>query len=76
MGLAQDKLGNAALAEKSYLAATRIKHNEKTAWQGLVNLYEKQGGQKIEEYRDVVLKLGQIFADAYVLPSGTQADTG
>ncbi|KKA20304.1 Translation repressor/antiviral protein Ski3 [Rasamsonia emersonii CBS 393.64] len=39
LGLAQDKLGKPDQAEKAYVAATRIKDNDKTAWQGLINLY-------------------------------------
>ncbi|QKX57384.1 uncharacterized protein TRUGW13939_04496 [Talaromyces rugulosus] len=63
LGLAQDKLEKSDEAEKAYLAATRIKDNDKTAWQGLVNLYEKQGNKKLDEYQAATLKLGEIFAD-------------
>ncbi|KAL4870777.1 hypothetical protein BDV12DRAFT_43928 [Aspergillus spectabilis] len=63
LGLAHDKLNNYNEAEKAYLAATRIKSDDKTGWQGLISLYEKQGNQKLEQYLDVVLKLGQVFAD-------------
>ncbi|KKK25027.1 hypothetical protein P175DRAFT_0445741 [Aspergillus ochraceoroseus IBT 24754] len=63
LGLAQDKLHNSKEAEKAYLAATRINSDEKTAWQGLISLYEKQGNQKLEQYREAALHLGQVFAD-------------
>ncbi|KAL4779820.1 hypothetical protein BJX76DRAFT_339793 [Aspergillus varians] len=63
LGLAQDKLNHFLEAEKAYLAATRIKGDDKPAWQGLISLYEKQGNQKLEQYREVVLKLGQVLAD-------------
>ncbi|EED12393.1 translation repressor/antiviral protein Ski3, putative [Talaromyces stipitatus ATCC 10500] len=63
LGLAQDKLGKPDAAESSYLAASRIKENDKTAWQGLITLYEKQGSKKVDAYRDVVLKLGHILAE-------------
>ncbi|KAL2800774.1 hypothetical protein BJX66DRAFT_331716 [Aspergillus keveii] len=63
LGLAQDKLNRTHDAEKAYTAATRIKGDDKTAWQGLISLYEKQGNQKLEQYREVVINLGQIFAD-------------
>jgi superkiller protein 3 len=63
LGLAQDKLNRTQDAEKAYFAATRIKGDDKTAWQGLISLYEKQGNQKLEQYREVVINLGQIFAD-------------
>jgi len=66
LGLAQDKIGKNDEAEQAYLAATRIKDSDKTAWQGLVALYEKQGSKKLNGYRDATLKLGEIFAEAYV----------
>lgn len=65
LGLAQDKLGKTEEAESSYLAASRIKDKDKTAWQGLITLYEKQGSNKIDAYRDVTVKLGQILAEKY-----------
>jgi superkiller protein 3 len=52
-------------AEEAYSAATRIKDNDRTAWQGLIGLYEKQGGSKLDAYHEAVLKLGKIFADRY-----------
>jgi tetratricopeptide (TPR) repeat protein len=65
LGLANDKLNQYEAAEEAYLAATRIKGNDRIAWQGLINLYEKQGGSKLDVYHDAVLKLGKIFADRY-----------
>ena len=65
-GLANDKLNRLEEAEKAYLAATRIKDNDRTAWQGLISLYEKQGSQKLDSYHEAVIKLGKIFADKYV----------
>ncbi|EPS26932.1 hypothetical protein PDE_01872 [Penicillium oxalicum 114-2] len=63
LGLANDRLNEFAASEQAYLAATKIKQSDRTAWQGLINLYEKQGGSKLDAYHDAVLKLGQIFAD-------------
>ncbi|KAL4901386.1 hypothetical protein BDW74DRAFT_160376 [Aspergillus multicolor] len=63
LGLAQDKLNHFLESERAYLAATRIKGDDKTAWQGLISLYEKQGNQNLEQYREVVIKLAQVFAD-------------
>lgn len=63
LGLANDKLNLNDASEQAYLAATRIKDDDRTAWQGLVSLYEKQGSAKLDAYRNVVLKLGQILAD-------------
>jgi superkiller protein 3 len=65
LGLAHDKLGKPDEAELSYLAASRIKDKDKTAWQGLITLYEKQGSNKLDAYRDVTVKLGQILAEKY-----------
>lgn len=66
LGLAQDKLNKNSEAEKAYLSATRIKDNDRTAWQGLINLYEKQGGHKLDDYRNAAVKLALIFAEEYV----------
>lgn len=65
LGLAQDKLNKNAEAEQAYLAATRIKGDDRTAWQGLINLYQKQGSYKLDSYREAVLKLGQVYAEVY-----------
>lgn len=64
LGLAQDKRNENAESEKAYLAATRIKESDRTAWQGLINLYQKQGSHKLDAYREAALKLGKIYADA------------
>lgn len=52
-------------AEKAYLAAIRAKDNDRTAWQGLINLYEKQGGNKLDAYRDAAMKLALLFGEEY-----------
>ncbi|RHZ51919.1 SKI complex subunit tetratricopeptide repeat protein SKI3 [Aspergillus thermomutatus] len=64
LGLALDKLNKNEESERAYLAATRAKADDKTAWQGLINLYEKQGGFKLDAYHEAALRLGQIFAEA------------
>ncbi|OJJ48634.1 hypothetical protein ASPZODRAFT_61521 [Penicilliopsis zonata CBS 506.65] len=64
LGLALDKLNRIEESEKAYLAATRLNENDRTAWQGLVKVYERQGGQKLEDYRTAVLRLAHIFAEA------------
>ena len=65
LGLANTKLNKDEDAEKAYLTAVKIKPDDRTAWQGLISLYEKQGSQKVEAYRDAVLGLGQIFENRY-----------
>lgn len=67
LGLANDKLNRNDASEQAYLAATRIKGDDRTAWQGLLTLYEKRGSAGLDAYREVVLKLGQILADKYAL---------
>ncbi|KAJ5965506.1 hypothetical protein N7481_012220 [Penicillium waksmanii] len=63
LGLAYDKQNKTEEAEQAYLAATRIKDSDRTAWQGLVTLYEKQGNSKLDPWHDAALRLAQIFAD-------------
>ncbi|KAJ5820130.1 antiviral protein (Ski3) [Penicillium riverlandense] len=63
LGLAYDKLNRNDDSERAYLTATRIKPGDRTAWQGLISLCEKQGSHKLDAYREVVLRLGQIFAE-------------
>jgi superkiller protein 3 len=67
LGLAYDRLNNNAEAESAYSAATKINADDKTAWQGLVSLYEKEGGCEHDGYRQAVIALGNIFADGYAL---------
>ncbi|KAJ5555165.1 hypothetical protein N7461_003635 [Penicillium sp. DV-2018c] len=63
LGLAHDRLNNDAEAERAYSAATKINADDKTAWQGLVSLYEKRGGCEHDGYRQAVIALGKILAD-------------
>ncbi|GCB25283.1 superkiller protein 3 [Aspergillus awamori] len=63
LGLALDKLNKNTEAERAYLSAIRVKENDKTAWQGLINLFEKQGTHKLDSYRDAVIRLGQVYAE-------------
>ncbi|EQL38541.1 hypothetical protein BDFG_00124 [Blastomyces dermatitidis ATCC 26199] len=64
LGLALDKLNNFEGAEASYLAATAIKDDDRTAWQGLLTLYEKKDGKYLDQYRKAVTRLCQILAAA------------
>lgn len=59
-------MGNYAEAEKAYESATRIgsSKNEPQAWQGLIQVYEKQGGgEKVGAYQYAALKLAGIYQD-------------
>ncbi|KAH8819703.1 hypothetical protein F5884DRAFT_815815 [Xylogone sp. PMI_703] len=61
LGFALEKLNKLNNAEKAYIAATKIKESDPQAWQGLIKLYEKQGSNKIDEYRVATLRLAQIY---------------
>jgi len=60
-------LNKNADAEIAYLGATRIKADDRAAWQGLVSLYDKQGSSKLDSYHNVVVQLGKLFADRYAV---------
>ncbi|KAJ5192545.1 hypothetical protein N7449_008687 [Penicillium cf. viridicatum] len=63
LGLACDRLNRNHDAENAYNAALGINPNDRTAWQGLVSLYEKQGGCDHGGYHKAVIALGKIFAE-------------
>ncbi|KAI1959371.1 Superkiller protein 3 [Ophidiomyces ophidiicola] len=61
LGLALDKLNNADASERAYIDAIKIKDDDKTAWQGLINLYGRLGSSKVDEYATAVKGLCHIF---------------
>ncbi|TGO64961.1 hypothetical protein BOTNAR_0082g00030 [Botryotinia narcissicola] len=61
LGFAYSKQAKYSEAEKAYDAATKIKEGEPQAWQGLIQLYEKQGGSRVEQYQTAALQLAQIY---------------
>ncbi|KAM5432995.1 Superkiller protein 3 [Microsporum canis] len=63
LGLAREKLNEHDASEKAYGSAIKIKNSDKTAWQGLIALYESQGPKRIESYGKAVVRLCNIFAD-------------
>ncbi|KAF3891495.1 Translation repressor/antiviral protein Ski3 [Trichophyton interdigitale] len=63
LGLAREKLNEYDASEKAYESAIKIKDSDKTAWQGLVALYESQGRKRLEAYETAVERLCNIFAD-------------
>jgi hypothetical protein len=67
LGLACDRLNKNHDAENAYHAALGINPNDRTAWQGLISLYEKQGGCDHAGYHKAVIALGKIFAEKYAL---------
>ena len=60
LGFALSKQNKYAEAEKAYDAATKIKDSDPQAWQGLIQLYEKQGSEAVGRYQTAVLKLAAI----------------
>ena len=67
LGLALDRQNQNDASEAAYKEATRIKIGDQLAWQGLVTLYEKQAGQKLDDYHSATLHLAEIFMQEYVL---------
>ncbi|KAL6721232.1 Superkiller protein 3 [Lecanora helva] len=63
LGLAYDKQNRNEDSEKAYKTAIRSKTNEPLAWQGLLTLYEKQHGEKLDVSHDAALTLGKIYME-------------
>lgn len=61
LGFAYSKSSKYSEAEEAYNAATKIKEGEPHAWQGLIQVYEKQGGFRIGQYQIAALRLAQIY---------------
>ncbi|RDL31795.1 TPR-like protein [Venustampulla echinocandica] len=61
LGFALSKQNNYTDAEKAYDSATKIKESDPQAWQGLIQVYEKQGGEAVGRYQVAVLKLAAIY---------------
>lgn len=66
LGLALEKLGRYIDAEPAYKVAIGSKPKGALAWQGLISLYEKQAGHKLDDYHEAVLHLGEIYMQEYV----------
>ena len=60
LGRALEKLDQDKDSEEAYKIAVRIKDRDALAWQGLVGLYEKQAGKKLDEYHDAAVRLAEI----------------
>ena len=63
LGLAYEKQGQLEASETAYRSAIKLKDKDPLAWQGLVSLYEKQAGKRLDEYRDVAARLAEIFME-------------
>src|ERR1700753_213763 len=62
LGFAREKLGDLDAAEKALLRAATVKPEDLQAYKGLVTLYEKQGGVKLDQYHDAAFRLAEIYA--------------
>jgi superkiller protein 3 len=63
LGFARDKLGQNDEAEKAYQLALSIKPTDPQALKGLIALYEKQHGTKLDQYHEAVTQLAEIYAE-------------
>ena len=63
LGKAQEELGDLVAAEKALQSASRVKPDDVQALKGLLGLYERQSGGKLDEYHQTVLALATIYAD-------------
>ena len=67
LGLAMEKLDRHDDAARAYQTAIAGKSNDPLAWQGLINLYEKQGQQKVDDYHRAALKLAELYMEAWAI---------
>ena len=63
LGKAQEELGDLTAAEKALQSASRVKPDDAQALKGLLGLFERQGGAKLDEYHQTVLALATIYAN-------------
>ena len=57
----QEKYDDAA---ETYQAAAKSKPEDSQAWLGLCSVFEAQGSQKVDEYRDAAVKAAEVFGNA------------
>ncbi|KAF2481457.1 hypothetical protein BDY17DRAFT_301374 [Neohortaea acidophila] len=56
--------GNPDEAASTYDAAAKSKPDDSQAWLGLCSVYESQNSQRVDEYREAVIKVALLFAKA------------
>ena len=66
LGLALEKQNQDDESEQAYNVAAKAKPSDPLVWQGLITLFEKQGGLRLREYHDAALHLAKIYMEAYV----------
>ncbi|KAH8886484.1 TPR-like protein [Thozetella sp. PMI_491] len=59
-----DKKNKPDESEAAYLNAAKLKAKDSQAWQGLIQLYQKQGAKKLKEYQHAALQLALIYHEA------------
>ncbi|CAG8954884.1 hypothetical protein HYFRA_00008571 [Hymenoscyphus fraxineus] len=64
LGFAHSKQSNYVEAEKAYNAATNLKKDDPQAWQGLIQVYQQQGGEAVGRYQVAAVKLAEIYQAA------------
>lgn len=64
LGRAYEKQGKLDDAAEAYHSAAKSKPGDSQAWQGLCIVYEGQGSNKVDEYREAAVSLAEIFATA------------
>jgi len=67
LGLALEKQEKYEEAEKEYNVAAKSKPDDPLAWRGLITLFEKQAGKKVDQYHVAALRLAELYMEAYVL---------
>lgn len=67
LGLAYEKSGLHEDSEKAYNLAIQSRPKEALAWQGLISLYEKQAGKKLDEYHQAASNLAGIYIQEYAI---------
>ncbi|KAF6241111.1 hypothetical protein HO173_000905 [Letharia columbiana] len=60
LGRALEKLDQNEDSEEAYKIAIGLKDKDALAWQGLVGLYDKQAGKKLDRYHDAATRLAEI----------------
>lgn len=66
LGRALEKLDQNEDSEEAYKIAIGLKDKDALAWQGLVGLYDKQAGKKLDRYHDAATRLAEIHMNEYV----------
>ena len=64
LGRAFEKRGKLGDAAKTYEAAAKSKPDDSQAWLGLCSVYEAQGSDRVDEYREAAVRAAEIFAQA------------